>query len=105
MQILEEEYVADPIYAAKARDLAEKYTSMRRTRPDGNCFFRAFSYAYLERIVENKKDYDKFYALIQKSKDNLITLGFTQFTVEDFYDTVCIFDSHPFDWNNCLLIY
>lgn len=29
-----------------------------------------------------------FYDIVSKSKDDLIELGFPQFTLEDFYDTV-----------------
>ncbi|XP_069677985.1 ubiquitin thioesterase otubain-like isoform X3 [Periplaneta americana] len=84
---LEEEYAGDDIYCQKVRDLAGKYKSMRRTRPDGNCFFRAFSYAYLERLLDNHEEYERFRDLAAKSKDNLVALGFPQFTVEDFHDT------------------
>lgn len=84
---LEKEYVADPIYSMKAKDLSSKYSSIRRTRPDGNCFFRAFAYAYFERLLTNKDEYKSFYEIVSKSKDDLIELGFPQFTLEDFYDT------------------
>jgi len=76
------------VYLSKAKALAQKYSYIRRTRPDGNCFFRAFSYAYLEKLIGNKEEYDKFRDLALKSKDSLVALGFPQFTVEDFHDTV-----------------
>jgi hypothetical protein len=56
---LEDEYAGDDIYCQKVHDLAGKYKSMRRTRPDGNCFFRAFSYAYLEQLLDNREEYDR----------------------------------------------
>ncbi|KAK7868997.1 hypothetical protein R5R35_013915 [Gryllus longicercus] len=84
---LEKEYAGDAVYCQKVQDLSAKYKSMRRTRPDGNCFFRAFSYAYLEQLLNNPEEYERFYALASKSKDNLVALGFPQFTVEDFHDT------------------
>ncbi|CAD6232958.1 GSCOCG00007069001-RA-CDS [Cotesia congregata] len=87
---LEREYEEDPVYLSKAKVLGEKYSFIRRTRPDGNCFFRAFSYAYLERLINNKEEYDKFRDLAFKSKDNLVALGFPKFTVEDFHDTVSL---------------
>ncbi|KAI0491397.1 hypothetical protein KFK09_025657 [Dendrobium nobile] len=31
----------------KIKELHEKYASFRRVRGDGNCFFRAFKFAYL----------------------------------------------------------
>ena len=60
LSTLEDEYAGDEIYCQKARDLAGKYKTMRRTRPDGNCFFRAFSYAYLERLLDNREEYDRY---------------------------------------------
>lgn len=76
------------MYLLKVKDLAAKYKSIRRTRPDGNCFFRAFSYAYLEHLLTDKQEFDKFYEIAKNSKEILVRLGFPQFTVEDFYDTV-----------------
>lgn len=88
LKALESEYTEDEVYLSKAKALAQKYSFFRRTRPDGNCFFRAFSYAYLEKLLNNKEEYAKFQELAQKSKDSLVELGFSQFTVEDFHDTV-----------------
>lgn len=85
---LEKEYNEDPIYLLKIKDLASKYKCIRRTRPDGNCFFRAFSYAYLEHLLKDKEEYEKFYEIAKNSKDILVALGFPQFTVDDFYETV-----------------
>lgn len=78
------------MYLEKVKDLSSKYKYVRRTRPDGNCFFRAFSYANIERLIENREEFDSFYKLAQSSKDSLVELGFPQFTVEDFYDTVSV---------------
>lgn len=88
---LEKEYNEDPVYLLKVKDLASKYKYMRRTRPDGNCFFRAFSYAYLEYLLTDKAEYEKFFEIAKNSKEILLALGFSQFTVEDFYETVSLF--------------
>lgn len=85
---LNNEYMGDDVYGSKVRDLAAKYRAIRRTRPDGNCFFRAFAYSYLEYLAGHKEDYDAFKELALKSKDKLVALGFPQFTLEDFHDTV-----------------
>lgn len=61
---------------------------MRKTRPDGNCFFRAFAFAYLEYLVRNKDEYELFRELAQNSKEKLVKLGFPEFTLEDFHVTV-----------------
>lgn len=78
------------MYEQKAKYLMKKYKAVRRTRPDGNCFFRAFSYAYLERLLTDRKEYEKFYDFAKSSKDKLVSLGFSLFAVEDFYETVSI---------------
>ncbi|XP_065158549.1 ubiquitin thioesterase otubain-like [Atheta coriaria] len=81
------EYSSDTVYLGKIGDLSSKYKHIRRTRPDGNCFFRAFTYAYIETLLENRDDFEAFYKLAEGSKDMLVDLGFPKFTVEDFYDT------------------
>lgn len=85
---LDKEYATDEVYLGKVKDLASKYKYIRRTRPDGNCFFRAFTYAYIEKLLEKREEFDAFYKLAENSKNSLVELGFPQFTVEDFYDTV-----------------
>lgn len=85
---LSKEYAKDDdVYLEKLKDLQTKYQNIRRTRPDGNCFFRAFSFAYLESLLNDKQEYNRFCEIASKSKDNLVALGFPQFTIEDFYDT------------------
>ncbi|XP_067625607.1 ubiquitin thioesterase otubain-like [Eurosta solidaginis] len=84
---LNAEYLGDEVFTSKILDLASKYKFMRRTRPDGNCFFRAFAYAYLEHLISNKEEYKRFKDLAEKSKDKLVQLGFPSFTLEDFHDT------------------
>lgn len=84
------EYANDTVYLEKVKDLSVKYRYIRRTRPDGNCFFRAFSYANIERLIGTPNDFEQFYKMVESSKNSLVELGFPQFTVEDFYDTVII---------------
>lgn len=83
---LRNEYINDEIYQKKVVDLSKKYQSIRRTRPDGNCFFRAFGFAYLEYLLDRKDEYESFREVAEKSKDKLVTIGFPKFTVEDFHD-------------------
>ncbi|XP_021704011.1 ubiquitin thioesterase otubain-like [Aedes aegypti] len=84
---LNSEYLDDAVYIAKVKDLASKYRAIRRTRPDGNCFFRAFAYAYLEYLVRNKDEFSRFYEYAAKSRERLTEAGFPRFTIEDFYET------------------
>jgi len=85
---LQKEYLLDEVYQRKVADLEKTYKSIRRTRPDGNCFFRAFAYAYLEKLRSCPAEFKRFHTTAASTKDVLLDLGFPKFTVEDFYDTV-----------------
>ena len=41
------------MFVKKIRSLEAQYGSMRRTRGDGNCFFRSFVFAYMESLVRS----------------------------------------------------
>jgi len=88
---LEKEYARDDlIYQEKIRDLRSKYSKYRRTRGDGNCFFRAFAFAYMESVLKDKADLPRFRDAVVRIKDSLLALGYPSFTLEDFHDTVSI---------------
>ena len=38
------------------QDLKQRFQCVRKTRGDGNCFFRAFGYAYLEKLLTERTD-------------------------------------------------
>lgn len=40
------------VFVDKIKSLESTYSSIRRTRGDGNCFFRSFIFAYLENLVK-----------------------------------------------------
>ena len=56
LSALQEEYANEGarIFAAKAGALARRYSSLRRTRGDGNCFFRSFMFALAEGLLERR---------------------------------------------------
>ena len=66
------------------------YKLMRRTRPDGNCFFRAFAFAYFETLLNDPTELERFSQVATKTKNDLIKLGVLAFTVEDFHDNVSL---------------
>lgn len=48
---------SDPPGAPPApQDLLQKYSYIRKTRPDGNCFYRAFGFAHLEALLEDGQE-------------------------------------------------
>ena len=68
--------------------LYKRYTQVRRLRRDGNCFYRAFLFQVFEHFIFNKdsKQYDTFIQAIDKSKKELMELGYDEIVIEDFHD-------------------
>ncbi|MCL7048384.1 hypothetical protein MKW94_001972, partial [Papaver nudicaule] len=88
LSVLSEEYQSgSPILLEKIQVLSESYASIRRTRGDGNCFFRSFMFSYLEHILESqdKAEVDRITANIEQCKKTLQSLGYADFTFEDFF--------------------
>ncbi|RRT85536.1 hypothetical protein B296_00004544, partial [Ensete ventricosum] len=85
-----------PILQEKIKLLAEQYAALRRTRGDGNCFYRSFMYSYLEHILEtqDKAEVDRIMANIEQCKKTLQVLGYADFTFEDFF-SVSVVPSYP----------
>ena len=72
--------------AASPQDLHKKYSYIRKTRPDGNCFYRAFGFSHLEALLDDSKESQQFKAVSDKSKD-VVSQGFPELTTEDFHHT------------------
>ncbi len=85
---LEKDFANDQVYLRKAKALSGKYCALRRTRPDGNCFFRAVAFRHFETMMSDEKEWKRFKdSVVVPSKDQMTELGFPSFTVEDFCDT------------------
>lgn len=86
---LEAEYISggSPILLEKIKILSEQYVAIRRTRGDGNCFFRGFMFAYLEYILESQDQAEvrRITANVEECRRTLINLGYAEFTFEDFF--------------------
>lgn len=80
--------VDDDVYQKKISFLEKDYNFFRRTRPDGNCFYRAFGFSYFESLLidTNTDELDRFIKFTKLSKQELIDLGLPSITIEDFYD-------------------
>ncbi|XP_069036368.1 ubiquitin thioesterase OTUB1-like [Lepisosteus oculatus] len=89
LSVLKKEYAEDDtVYQLKIKDLHKKYSYIRKTRPDGNCFYRAFGFSHLESLLDDGKELQRFKAVAAKSKLDLVSQGFTEFTIEDFHNTL-----------------
>jgi len=78
---------ADQVYQAKLGDLFGRYSHIRRTRGDGNCFFRSYGFAILEACLNDVDLLEKLSLKAKETKDKLIELGYSSYTVEDFLET------------------
>lgn len=47
-------------WAAPLQDLHKKYSYIRKTRPDGNCFYRAFGFSHLEALLDDSKELQRY---------------------------------------------
>ncbi|CAN1187774.1 OVARIAN TUMOR DOMAIN-containing deubiquitinating enzyme 1 [Linum perenne] len=75
------------ILQQKIQLLSEQYAAIRRTRGDGNCFFRGFMFAYLEHILrsQDRKEVDRVKLNVEECRKTLQSLGYADFTFEDFF--------------------
>ncbi|XP_058157522.1 ubiquitin thioesterase OTUB1-like [Dasypus novemcinctus] len=88
LSVLYKEYAEDDnIYQQKIKDLHRKYSSIRKIRPDGNCFYRAFLFSLLETLLDDMEELQRFKAESAKSREDLVSWGFAELTVEDFHNT------------------
>jgi ubiquitin thioesterase protein OTUB1 len=82
--------------------LRKNYTSMRKIRGDGNCFYRGFLFSYLDNLLKlqnsgsilslqaSEIEHNRFLDLIKNSMSELISIGYEEFAIEAFYDVIYI---------------
>ncbi|RIA84769.1 peptidase C65 Otubain-domain-containing protein [Glomus cerebriforme] len=78
------------IYRQKIMKLAEKHSKIRRCRGDGNCFYRAFGFAWFERLMESRDKSLRQSALNALTATNslLNSAGYQSLVYEDAHDIV-----------------
>jgi hypothetical protein len=93
--------------------LAKKCRGMRTIRGDGNCFYRALLFGYLERILEGlKSENEEIVAIarqelqrmiekIQGSMKDLTDVGYSEFTIEIFYDVNILLYIMQYNIHDC----
>ncbi|PPR84767.1 hypothetical protein GOBAR_AA35945 [Gossypium barbadense] len=88
LSMLAAEYESgSPILLEKIKVLDQQYAAIRRTRGDGNCFFRSFMFSYLEHILESqdRAEVDRIKGNVEECRKTLQSLGHADFTFEDFF--------------------
>ncbi|XP_052177116.1 OVARIAN TUMOR DOMAIN-containing deubiquitinating enzyme 1 isoform X2 [Diospyros lotus] len=76
-----------PILQDKIKVLNEQFAALRRTRGDGNCFFRSFMFSYLEHVLESQDrgEVNRITINVEQCRKTLQNLGYPDFTFEDFF--------------------
>ncbi|KXZ47072.1 hypothetical protein GPECTOR_38g309 [Gonium pectorale] len=91
MSALKEEYInGNQNFVQKIAKLEASYSTFRRTRGDGNCFFRGFIYSYLESLLlaRDLTECDRIKSVIQEWKGKLVDGGFQALVFEDAMDVL-----------------
>ena len=76
-------------YLQGAQYLSTKYQSLRRIRPDGNCFYRAVMFGVCESILTNENstaELERLTTWAKASLDEVCKCGYDRFTLEMFFD-------------------
>jgi ubiquitin thioesterase protein OTUB1 len=89
IEILKSEFEeGSGVFVAKVASLCSQYTSIRRTRQDGNCFYRSFIFGLLESLLEtpNTAVVSELIKCITDLKNKLVSAGFMELVFEDARD-------------------
>ncbi|KAM9777615.1 ubiquitin thioesterase OTUB2-like [Neosynchiropus ocellatus] len=74
--------------AAKYDELRQQFSSLRRVRGDGNCFYRACCFAYLESILHDGRALQSFKDRIICSGATLLLAGFEESSFKKHLNTL-----------------
>ncbi|XP_075470574.1 ubiquitin thioesterase OTUB2 isoform X2 [Ascaphus truei] len=80
------EHPEDTLYQRKLKDLHQRYSSVRKTRADGSCFYRALGFAYLESLLGKHQEILRFKDIVIQSKNELLTAGFEETSFRKYFD-------------------
>eukprot|EP00434_Breviolum_minutum_P029563 symbB.v1.2.026140.t1/scaffold2589.1/size75518/7 len=83
---LKVQYAENPGFLQKVDALVERFQHMRRTRPDGSCFYRAYFFAIFEQMIGNKERAAALHDRQKGALDFCIEAGYERMAIEDFFD-------------------
>ena len=68
--------------------LCTKYTSFRKVRGDGNCYYRAFLYALCEKLLSNNAsvEYYRIRRIVNESLAWVCQFGYEEYTIDMFHE-------------------
>lgn len=92
METLMNEYSSNPNFLRKMEWLKKQgWLGVRRTKGDGDCFYRSFAFAWVERILRAKDQEFAVASAISTLNSTWLGLkdvGFETVILEDFYDVL-----------------
>uniref|UniRef100_D3ZAR8 ubiquitinyl hydrolase 1 n=1 Tax=Rattus norvegicus TaxID=10116 RepID=D3ZAR8_RAT len=74
------------IYQRKIQELSKRFTSIRKTKGDGNCFYRALGYSYLESLLGKGREILKFKERVLQTPNDLLAAGFEEHKFRNFFN-------------------
>ncbi|CEP11139.1 hypothetical protein [Parasitella parasitica] len=86
IKTLQEEFKNNKPYLTKIIQLSKTHDKIRKCRGDGNCFYRALSFAWFESAMKDKSTYDTRLQILENTCDLLKRGGFEKLAFEDFYE-------------------
>lgn len=89
LDFLKVHYAGNPGFLPKVEGLSQRFSATRRTRPDGNCFYRAYLYGIFENLVGQPTLLHAFSERTRGSLDFCEGAGYERVAIEDFYDEFC----------------
>ncbi|KAL6756826.1 peptidase C65 Otubain-domain-containing protein [Haematococcus lacustris] len=89
LSVLKAEYEAgSDVWVRKIEWLEHKFSHFRRTRGDGNCFYRAFIFSYLEGLLlsQDTQETKRLAEVLQGWRSKLVEAGFQDLVFSDALD-------------------
>ncbi|KAK9824088.1 hypothetical protein WJX72_007637 [[Myrmecia] bisecta] len=78
------------VFLQKIHTLEGQYSSIRRARGDGNCFFRSFIFAFFEHLVNTNDlaERNRVVTCIRQWRKKMIDSGFQELVFEDAMEVI-----------------
>ncbi|ELK01159.1 Ubiquitin thioesterase OTUB2 [Pteropus alecto] len=67
-------------------ELSKRFTAIRKTKGDGNCFYRALGYSYLESLLGKNREILKFKERVLQTPNDLLAAGFEEHKFRNFFN-------------------
>jgi len=86
LDVLKTQYAGNAGFLPKVESLEKRFLGLRRTRPDGNCFYRAYLFGIFEQLLGRTDRQAVFVGRTQSALEDCMKAGYERVAIEDFYD-------------------